>query len=235
MSSAVRAVVPVVYVTDPERSCAFYELIGLARTAEGRDADWRWVLLQSGELSMMIAAGDAALPPDAGPAVLYCVVPDLDAVRTALTAAGHVVDHLGYPDHAPGGEARAVDPDGHGVMLGQTTGVPGKAGPPTAGSTTGPADPERGSLLQVAADAVRRRGGADRRCQIGRRGGVACDADAEVKLADSWGDTAWSCLLHADEVLVDARGVFIATEDAQGLEQYLRLRRMPRATDQDAR
>lgn len=228
MPLPVHSVVPVVYVVDPARSCAFYQLVGFSVAAEGTDGEWRWVLLQSGPLSVMLAAGSTAPPVDPGPAVLYVVLSDLEAVRQALEAAGHTVQHLGYPDHAPGGEARATDPDGHGLMLGQRTAVRADA-EPDAG------DPveRRGGTLQAAAEAVRRRGGASQRCQIGLPGGVVCDADAEVKLADAWGDTAWACLKHADEVLVNARGAYIATEDAQGLAQYLRLRRLPRTQPAD--
>jgi catechol 2,3-dioxygenase-like lactoylglutathione lyase family enzyme len=237
MPSEVRSVVPVIYVADQARSQAFYELIGLPVTAEGEGDGWRWALLQSAELSVMLAAGDEPPQPDSGPAVLYVVLAAIDPVLAALKAAGHQVEHLGYPDHAPGGEARVADPDGHGLMLGQATAVaPAPASPahaPAAGAQRGDETlaEARGGMLRAAAAAVARRGGGTtQQCQIGLSGGTACPADAEVKLADSWGDTAWACITHADEVLVNARGAFIATEDAQGLSQFLRLRRLPRAT-----
>jgi catechol 2,3-dioxygenase-like lactoylglutathione lyase family enzyme len=235
MSSQVRSVVPVIYVAEQARSQAFYELIGLPVTAEGEGDGWRWALLQSAELSVMLAAGAEPPQPDSGPAVLYVVLAAIDPVLDALKAAGHHVEHLGYPDHAPGGEARVADPDGHGLMLGQPTAV--APAPPPAGSAPAAADERgdetlteaRGGMLRAAAAAVARRGGAAQQCQIGLSGGTGCTADAEVKLADSWGDTAWACITHADEVLVNARGAFIATEDAQGLSQFLRLRRLPRS------
>ncbi len=221
--SSPRAVVPVVYVADPARSQAYYELLGFTTAASGQDEDWRWVLVQSGELSMVLAAGHSAPLGDSGPAVLYLQVSDLEAVQGALTQAGHPVERLGFPDHAPGGEARAVDPDGHGIMLGQPAAV-------VVGDGHRPIAVREGGVLTAAAEAVRRRRGAGQRCQIGRTGNEPCDAPAEVKLADSWGDTAWSCLEHTDEVLVNARGAFIATEDSQGLEQFLRLRRLSRSS-----
>jgi hypothetical protein len=60
----------------------------------------------------------------------------------------------------------------------------------------------------------------DHTCQMGGPAGSACSAPAEMKLTDSWGDTAWSCLNHADEALLSARGVFLATEDRDGLAAY---------------
>ncbi|GAA0810029.1 VOC family protein [Spirilliplanes yamanashiensis] len=220
MSSEVRSVVPVVYVADQARAQAFYQLLGFSVAAEGTGDGWAWTLLQSGELSVMLATGAQEPQPDSGPAVLYVLLTELDPVLAALTGAGYAAEHLGYPDHAPGGEARATDPDGHGIMLGQPTALPTADGRPgVPGARDG---------LRAAAEAVSRRGGAAQRCQIGLSGGAVCPADADVKLADSWGDTAWACIEHADEVLVNARGAFIANEDAQGLTQFLRLRRLPR-------
>ena len=41
------------------------------------------------------------------------------------------------------------------------------------------------------------------------------------QLTDSRGDTAWSCLTHAEQALIDARGVFLATQDPNGLTAHL--------------
>jgi hypothetical protein len=46
-----------------------------------------------------------------------------------------------------------------------------------------------------------------------------------VKLADSWGDTAWACISHADEALVMAPAAFIASVTDQGLGPFLSGRR----------
>lgn len=61
-------------------------------------------------------------------------------------------------------------------------------------------------------------------CGIGLPDGRDCPAPAEVKLADGSGASAWSCTEHADEVLLCARGVFIAAEEPDGLEAFLRAR-----------
>ncbi|MDX3660122.1 GAF domain-containing protein [Streptomyces sp. ID05-26A] len=56
-------------------------------------------------------------------------------------------------------------------------------------------------------------------CQLGGRAG--CAAAAELKVADSWGDAAWGCAAHVEEVLIHVRSVFIAGEELGGLAAYL--------------
>lgn len=218
MSHEVSSVVPVIYVTDVERSERFYALLGFTVSGSGSGSDdaWRWSFLQCGERSLLLASDGTAPGPDPGPASLYVSVTDLQSVGRALAEVGITLEVIGYPDHAPGGEARISDPDGHGILLGQPTGVP-----PAAAD----GDDGRRGTLKAAAAAMQQRGVEAHLCQVGTTAGGSCDRPAEVKLADSWGDTLWSCMAHADEVLINARGAFIATEDGQGLGQYLRLRR----------
>jgi predicted enzyme related to lactoylglutathione lyase len=221
MSSPVRGLVPVVYVRDLAASGAFYRLLGFTAAAAGRDDgnEWNWSYLQSAEHGILLAAGNAPIGPARGPVQLYLQVDDVTAAHATLVDAGAAVEHLGYPDHAPGGELRATDPDGQGVLIGQTTAV---AKPEGAGNRRAIAG---FGALREAASALHRRGIAPRRCDIGILGGGPCDRPAEVKLADSWGETAWSCIDHADEVMINAPGVFLAIEDSQGLTQFLRMRR----------
>jgi hypothetical protein len=43
-----------------------------------------------------------------------------------------------------------------------------------------------------------------------------------VKLADSLGDRAWVCLMHADEILVTVPAAFIAShDDDRGIAAFL--------------
>jgi hypothetical protein len=160
------------------------------------------------ELARQVAASEKARQATEGKA------------QEQLAAAGVSVTHVGYPEHAPGGELRAIDPDGHVVMIAQTTGA-------------APVDPSsqldtRTSVLQ-AAEVLRRRGTPKRRCEIGAPHGRTCPLPAAVKLADTWGDSAWSCLDHADEVLLSASGAYLATEDGQGLTRFLARRRATRS------
>ena len=56
-------------------------------------------------------------------------------------------------------------------------------------------------------------------CQLGGRAG--CALPAEIKVADSWGDSAWGCAAHVEEILIHVRSVFIASEELGGLAAYL--------------
>lgn len=220
--------VPVVYVADVSRSMAFYELLGLTAQDRGQDGEWRWAYLKSGDVGILLAASNSVLSVDPGPVVLYLRTDDLDAVAARLSDGGADVERMGYPAHAPGGELKIVDPDGHGVMIGQVTGTsPAQAASAERGDTTDPA--ERSSILARAAAAARARGISPRACQFPMAGGRPCQRPAELKLADSCGDSVWTCLHHAEDIMMNANGAFIAAEDTDGLVAYLRRKGKPAA------
>ncbi|MER6590659.1 hypothetical protein ABT214_02055 [Micromonospora purpureochromogenes] len=55
--------------------------------------------------------------------------------------------------------------------------------------------------------------------------GAEASAGAEVKLADSCGDTVWGRMAHAEEPLLNARGAVLVGEDGWlGLGPFLRAR-----------
>ncbi len=56
-------------------------------------------------------------------------------------------------------------------------------------------------------------------CQLG--GLTDCTEPAEIKIADSWGDSAWGCSAHVEEAILNVRSVFIASEELGGLDAYL--------------
>ncbi|MFB9681897.1 GAF domain-containing protein [Streptosporangium vulgare] len=70
-----------------------------------------------------------------------------------------------------------------------------------------------------AAAAVQAAAPHPEKCQLG--GAAGCTAPAEIKVADSWGDSAWGCVAHADEALFNVKHVFIANEESGGLAAYL--------------
>jgi catechol 2,3-dioxygenase-like lactoylglutathione lyase family enzyme len=222
MHGDVSAAVPVVYVRDLPAARDFYALFGYAVQRSGGDDAGHWSYLQSGEHTLLLAAVQPPLIQVELPLLLYLYVTDLDTVRARFAAAGHPVELAGYPDHAPGGEARTRDPDGNTVLFGQRAAVPGE-------TRRRPTDESaRSSLMRQAAEAISRRGGAPATCQVGTADGGPCPEPAEVKLADPWGETVWGCLVHADEALINARSAFIATEDGHGLGPWLRQRRATR-------
>jgi GAF domain-containing protein len=59
-----------------------------------------------------------------------------------------------------------------------------------------------------------------RTCQLGLSN--PCDNPVEVKVADPWGDSAWACIRHAEDVIIRERSTFIADQKLNGLERYLR-------------
>ncbi|TDB80024.1 glyoxalase/bleomycin resistance/extradiol dioxygenase family protein [Micromonospora sp. KC721] len=218
MQSRVQAQVPVLYVVDADAARRFYECFGYSEIRADGDGDSRWSYLQCGELTLLLTAVTPRLVTVELPLLIYLYVEDIEATVARLTEAGCPVERAGYPEHAPGGECRVVDPDGNVVLFGQRQAVPEQDRVQRTGMQA------RFSLIREAAEAVSRRGGAPARCQIGGPRGESCAEPAEVKLADSWGDTVWGCLAHADETLLNARGAFLASEDGQGLGRYLRNR-----------
>jgi catechol 2,3-dioxygenase-like lactoylglutathione lyase family enzyme len=219
MSGVVSSAVPVCYVREIERSRDFYALFGYSELRSGGDGNASWCYLQCGEHTLLLAAVQPPLIQVELPLLIYFYVDDLVGVRQCFADAGHATEQVGYPDHAPGGEARTRDPDGNVVLFGQRVAVPVEDRMEPTG------EPARFSLIRQAAEAVSRRGGAPATCQIGNANGDNCPHPAEVKLADPWGETVWGCLQHADEALIDARSAFIATEDGRGLGPWLRHRR----------
>jgi catechol 2,3-dioxygenase-like lactoylglutathione lyase family enzyme len=215
MQTGVEAAVPVLYVRNIASAQAFYALFGYRQMQAGGDGDAQWSYLKCAQHTILLACVQPALIPAELPLLIYLYVTDLAAAREQVDAAGLDYQLTGYPDHAPGGELRTRDPDGNVVLVGQRTAVPGQAG-------TGPTAPEaRFSLIKQAAEAISRRGGAPATCQVPATDGTPCPQPAEIKLADTWGATAWACLPHADEALINAPGAFIASEDAQGLGPWL--------------
>ncbi|PSL52718.1 GAF domain-containing protein [Saccharothrix carnea] len=75
-----------------------------------------------------------------------------------------------------------------------------------------------GQLRHLAADHLDAE--HPRTCQLGLSS--PCDNPVEVKVADPWGDSAWGCIRHAEDVIINERSTFIADQKLNGLERYLR-------------
>jgi len=219
------------YVRDLDRSRTFYRALGFEELLTGRNDVSAWSSLQHDGHRILLATSQPPLDIPRLPLHFYFFVEDLDAAMAAVGATGAVVEHVGYPPHALGGEAKTLDPDGNTVLLGQPERSPSQTDVPV----TDPADQfsllrETAALakkLREAAALAQHRAGADRACQVGEVDGRACPRPAEIKLADAWGDTAWACIPHAEEALISAPGAFIANDDDQGLGPFLAQRRRP--------
>jgi GAF domain-containing protein len=73
--------------------------------------------------------------------------------------------------------------------------------------------------IRKAADALRGRARPEV-CQLGAAHG--CTDPALIKIADSWGDSAWGCPKHGEEALVNVPSAYLATESGAGLNAFLR-------------
>jgi catechol 2,3-dioxygenase-like lactoylglutathione lyase family enzyme len=214
MTHVIDRVVAAAYVRDIDRSRAFYELLGFREMRSGQGSSSAWSALRQGRHAVLLASTRPPFEIPPLPLLFYFFFEDLDAVLRALSAAGVAAVHLGHPPHAPGGEAKVTDPDGNTVLLGQEERSPSQ--PAISDEDDQPA---WFSLLKEAAAAIQARGGTTATCQV-RPAGKACSRGAEVKLADSAGHAAWTCLAHADEILVTVPGTFIASQD-EGLAPLL--------------
>lgn len=213
------SVVSATYVRDLAKSRTFYGALGFAETSAGSNDLSAWSWLHHGDHSLLLVTSTPAVEIPELPLLFYFYVDDLAGATESLHAAGTEVAHVGYPPHALGGEAKTVDPDGNTILLGQREHAPSQ---PDVEET----DPsQRFSLLKEAAALARIRVMPKMTCEVGDVERNPCTRLAEVKLADSWGSTAWACLQHAEEALVAAPASFIANHDAKGLEPFLANRR----------
>ncbi len=94
---------------------------------------------------------------------------------------------------------KVLDPDGNTVLLGQRE-------RPASAAPAGDEGLIRFSVLREAAALVSARGCAPQACQVTGPDDRRCPDQAEVKLADSLGDSVWACLRHAGQILVTRPG-----------------------------
>ena len=214
MTPQVQSMIAVTYVKDIDASRAFYGLLGFREGESGKEGTSAWSIMRCGDVAVLLAMTELASAPSPLPMLCYLYYEDIGAVTGALDQAGVPVTRTGHPPHALGGEVRVLDPDGNTVLLGQRERSPSQP----------PADDEgdiRFSVLREAAVLVASRGGAPRSCEFTARERGRCPDQAEVKLADSLGDSAWFCLPHAEQVLVAVPTAFIASPDDRGIAAFL--------------
>jgi catechol 2,3-dioxygenase-like lactoylglutathione lyase family enzyme len=214
MAAQVQSMIAVAYVADIDASRAFYELLGFRQHSSGKAELSGWVVMRHDQVSVLLAMTGPALEIPPLPMLFYFFYEDLGAVVGALDRAGVPVTRTGHPPHALGGEVKVLDPDGNTVLLGQRD----------RSASQAPAGDEgqiRFSILHEAAALVASRGGAPQACQVAGPGSGRCPDRAEVKLADSLGDSAWVCLMHAEQILVTVPTAFIASHDDRGIAAFL--------------
>jgi catechol 2,3-dioxygenase-like lactoylglutathione lyase family enzyme len=215
MTPVVRSMVASSYVADLDASRAFYELLGFREIRSGTAAAAAWSELSGSKYLILLVSTRPRLETPAVPLAFYFFYDDVENVRAALLAAGLEVEHVGYPDHARGGELRLKDPDGNTVLIGQRA-----ASAADQAADARDLDDRRFSLLREAAAAAASRS-TTMRCQVSSAGWLPCERTAEAKLADSAGDTVWACISHAEEILVSVPGAFVASQDQGGIASFL--------------
>jgi catechol 2,3-dioxygenase-like lactoylglutathione lyase family enzyme len=216
---AVESMVAATYVRDIDASRAFYELLGFREESAGKAATAAWSDLHQREHVVLLTSTRPPLEVPRLPLLFYFFLDDLAAAVGVLKAGGVAVVHTGNPPHALGGEVKVLDPDGNTVLLGQR--ARSAAQSPASDDAASP----RFSLLKEAAALVEASGGTRATCQVNSPRKQPCERKADVKLADSAGDTVWACLDHADEILMTVAGAFIASEDDQGIAGFMSRRR----------
>ena len=214
--TALESMVAVTYVRDIDAARRFYELLGFGEHSVGRAATSGWTYLECGGHYVLLATSLPPLEIPRLPLLFYFFYGDLAAVVDRVRAAGVQADHLGHPPHALGGEVKLLDPDGNTVLIGQRERSAAESAVTEDASS-------HFSLLREAATLVAARGGTTARCQGGTRQ-RPCGKRAEVKLADTSGESAWACLTHADEILLAVSGAFIASPAGQGIAAFLAAR-----------
>jgi len=120
MDTSTKRLVPMAFVADVPRSCAFYEHLGFrvgnTHTPEGGDTPaWAW--LESAGAALMVARAAEPVVPEQQAVLFYLYVEEVTATHAALAAQGLDVGPITRPFYAPHGEFRLTDPDGYALMI----------------------------------------------------------------------------------------------------------------------
>lgn len=138
-SHAINRLVPMVFARDVDASIAFYKLLGF-EVADRLVGDGRtvWAWLSAGHADMMLSWASEPVDPAAQAILLYLYSDDVRALRADLLTGGvadagvfpasappndgkWVLFDLTRPFYMPDGELRVHDPDGHCLLIGQSS------------------------------------------------------------------------------------------------------------------
>ncbi|MGH9860951.1 MAG: VOC family protein [Candidatus Acidiferrales bacterium] len=125
---ALTGLVPMIYVADPERSIAFYRVLGFEvgnRIPSQGPPHWAWLYQPSVANwkqgpNLMITRSECAIKAEAQDVLFYLYATDLVALRNRLMAEGAQVSEISHPEYLPNGEFRTADPDGYCLMVAQS-------------------------------------------------------------------------------------------------------------------
>jgi catechol 2,3-dioxygenase-like lactoylglutathione lyase family enzyme len=126
-TATITGLVPMIHVTDVERSVQFYRLLGFeVGNYVPRTGPLHWAWLYTPEAAdwkrgpnLMLTRSECAVDADVQEVLFYLYATDLKAVRSTLLAQGIAASEISYPEYLPNGEFRAQDPDGYTLMIAQ--------------------------------------------------------------------------------------------------------------------
>jgi catechol 2,3-dioxygenase-like lactoylglutathione lyase family enzyme len=125
----VTGLVPMIPVTDIERSVEFYKLLGFAvgnRVPRDGRMNWAWLYAPAAAdwrrgPNLMFTRSQQAIDPRVRGVLFYLYANDLPGLREQLVTAGQSPGPIEYPEYLPEGEFSIQDPDGYCLMLAQST------------------------------------------------------------------------------------------------------------------
>lgn len=128
-SGTVSGLVPMIHVTEVERSAEFYRWFGFEighRVPRVGPMSWAWLYSPQCENwkkgpNLMLARSEEATGGKARMGLFYLYTPNLAELREKLLAQGFGPGEIEYPDYLPKGEFGIQDPDGYRLMVAQST------------------------------------------------------------------------------------------------------------------
>lgn len=125
----ITGLVPMIHVSDVERSAVFYRLLGFEignRVPKKGQPQWAWLYAPGAPdwrrgPNLMLSRTGRPLQPEAQDVLFYLYAGDLVALRQKLLLEGLTAGEITFPDYLPKGEFRLQDPDGYCLMIAQST------------------------------------------------------------------------------------------------------------------
>lgn len=128
LPASVTGLVPMLHVTDVERSITFYRHLAfevgnyLPRTGA---RTWVWLYAPAAAdwkrgPNLMLTGAERPVDSSAQGVLFYLYVTDLELLREDLLSKGLNPGAIEYPDYLPAGECCLKDPDGYLLMMAQS-------------------------------------------------------------------------------------------------------------------
>lgn len=124
----ITGLVPMLHVSDMERSIAFYQHLGLEvgnREPKIGPLHWCWLYAPKAAdwkrgPNIMLATSECAINAEQQQALFYLYAADLVALRHQLLTHGLKPGEIKYPAYLPKGEFQLRDPDDYCLMIAQS-------------------------------------------------------------------------------------------------------------------